>query len=65
MLNYIRLCIVCVVVDACIIIPQEFYAIPHTVTTVSSFLNVLSQHNYIYIYHYVMYADDATLGFNL
>ena len=30
MVNYVRLCIVCVVVDACIIIIQELYVIPHT-----------------------------------
>ena len=30
MVNYARLCIVCVVVDDCIIIIQELYVIPHT-----------------------------------
>ena len=30
MVNYVRLCIVCVVVDDCIIIIQELYVIPHT-----------------------------------
>ena len=30
MVNYVRLCIVCVVVDVCIMIIQELYVIPHT-----------------------------------